>query len=70
MRAFTPRRSHVRSPSDPFTLLQRRTDILDHAASAIAFVLLIASWAVVYVTVVPADPMQAHRTHLVEVLRP
>ena len=42
--------------------------LLDHALSAVGFTLLLATWVVGYVTLVPADP-NAHRTHVAEVLR-
>ena len=62
---FRARRSYARCPSNPFMALSRRSDRLDRAASTIAFALLIASWAVAYVAIVPADPAPAHRVHIV-----
>ena len=41
--------------------------LVDHALSAVGFALLLATWVVGYVTLVPADPI-AHRTHVAEVV--
>ena len=62
------RRSHARSSTNPFRVPQPSI-VVDHATSAAALALLIASWIVVYVTIVPADPAPAHRVHIVQAQR-
>ena len=63
MRVFTPRRSCARSPANPFRVPQPSI-LVEHGASAIAFALMLASWAVAYVAIVPADPAPAHHIHI------
>ena len=50
---------HVRKP-DP--------SLVEHVGSALAFTLVLATWIVAYVTVMPPDPV-THRTHVAEVKR-
>ena len=64
---FRARRSYTCSPANPFRMPEPRPALLDHAASAVAFALLLASWVVVYVTIVPADPIPAHHIHSAQV---
>ena len=37
----------------------------DHVASTLAFILVLATWCVAYVAVMPADPV--HRVHVARV---
>ena len=46
-----------------------RSSIIEPALSAVAFSLLIASWACAYVVIVPADPVQHRGVHIAQVQR-
>ncbi len=46
-----------------------RSSITEFVLSAVSFSLLLASWAIVYVVIVPADPVQHQAVQLAQVVR-
>ena len=64
------RRSYARAAAHPFQPLKPNAVLVERVASAVALAVLIASWAIVYVAIVPADPAAGRRTvHVVATQR-